>query len=100
MFLSALAGKRKPRCDKGYVLLKDAQGKFSRCLAKEDGDQYFCICNGLLSSAGYNPEDEEPLYTVGSNAYRVESVVSVKVLMDELRGTDRMPRRAAAVAAA
>ncbi|HET9594104.1 MAG TPA: nitronate monooxygenase [Anaeromyxobacteraceae bacterium] len=86
MFVSALGGKRKPRCDKGYVLLKDAQGRFSRCLAKEDGDHYFCICNGLLSSAGYNPEDEEPLYTVGSNAYRVESVVPVKTLMDELRG--------------
>jgi hypothetical protein len=44
------------------------------------------ICNGLLSSAGYNPQDEKPLYTVGSNAHRVERVVPVKALMDELRG--------------
>ena len=100
MFASALAGKRKPRCDKGYVLLKDPQGRFGRCLAKEDGDHYFCICNGLLSSAGYNPEDEEPLYTVGSNAYRVERVVPVKALMDELRGADRALRPAARAAAA
>ena len=86
MFRSALQRKRKPKCNKGYVLLKDAEGRFSRCLGKEDGDHYFCICNGLLSSAGYNPEDEEPLYTVGSNAYRVKSVLPVKALMDELRG--------------
>ena len=85
MFVSALRGKRKALCDKGYVLLKDAQGRFSRCLAKEDSDHYFCICNGLLSSSGYDPDAEEPLYTVGSNAYRVERVVSVKALMDELR---------------
>ena len=89
MFVSALQGLRKQKCDKGYVLLKDAKGRFNRCLAKEDTDRYFCVCNGLLSSAGYNPDDEEPLYTVGTNAYRVESVVSVKALMDELKG---MPR--------
>ena len=87
MFRAALERRRKPTCNKGYVLLKDGDGKFTRCLAKENSDHYFCICNGLLSSAGYNPEDEEPLYTVGSNAYRVESVVPVKALMDELRGT-------------
>ncbi|HTP25827.1 MAG TPA: nitronate monooxygenase [Anaeromyxobacteraceae bacterium] len=86
MFVSALQRRRKPHCDKGYVLQNDARGAFSLCPAKDDSDHHFCICNGLLSSAGYNPEAEEPLYTVGSNAYRVESVVPVKVLMDELRG--------------
>ena len=86
MFVSALRGARKPACNKGYVLLKDGEGKFNRCLAREDNGHYFCICNGLLSSAGYNPEDEEPLYTVGTNACRVQSVVPVKTLMDELRG--------------
>jgi nitronate monooxygenase len=86
MFVSALQRKRKPCCDKGYVLQRDADGHLSRCLARDDSDHFFCICNGLLSSAGYNREDEEPLYTVGSNAYRVEKVVSVKALMDELRG--------------
>jgi nitronate monooxygenase len=86
MFVSALQGKRKPSCTKGYVLMKDGAGKFNRCAAKSDADHNFCICNGLLSSSGYDPHVEEPLYTVGSNAYRVERVVSVKVLMDELRG--------------
>ena len=87
MYVSALRRLREPRCDKGYVLLKDAEGQFSRCPAKESNEHAFCICNGLLSSAGYNPEKEEPLYTVGTNAYRVDRIVPVKALMDELAGT-------------
>ncbi len=86
MYVSALKRLRKPKCDKGYVLLKDAEGKFTRCPAKEYNENYFCICNGLLSSAGYNPDKEEPLYTVGTNASRVERIVTVKTLMDELAG--------------
>lgn len=86
MFLSALKKLRKPRCDKGYVLRKDAGGNFSQCPAREEDGNSFCICNGLLSSAGYHPEREEPLYTVGTNAYRVDRIVSVKALMDELAG--------------
>src|SRR5512146_800968 len=34
MFRAALERKRKPLCNKGYVLLKDEGGKFTRCLAK------------------------------------------------------------------
>ena len=86
MYLSALKRLREPKCDKGYVLLKDAEGKFSRCPAKESNEHSFCICNGLLSSAGYNRDREEPLYTVGTNAYRVDRIVTVKTLMDELAG--------------
>ena len=89
MFVSALQGLREPKCDKGYVLLKDRDGVFSRCAAKTNNKDFFCICNGLLSSAGYNPEAEEPLYTVGTNAWRLDEVVSVKTLMDELTG--RLP---------
>ena len=88
MYVSALQRKREPRCDKGYVLLKDSEGKFSRCPAKEDNENYFCICNGLLSSAGYNPDKEEPLYTVGTNAYRIDRIMPVKTLMDELKGIE------------
>jgi nitronate monooxygenase len=84
MFLSALQGRRQPLCDKGYVLQKDDSGRFTRCPAKDDGQNFFCICNGLLSSAGYNPDREEPLYTVGDNARRVEKVMAVADLMDEL----------------
>lgn len=86
MFISAQKKIRVPKCDKGYVLLKDENGKFSRCPARESNENCFCICNGLLSSAGYNSGEEEPLYTVGTNAYRIDKIVSVKTLMDELKG--------------
>ncbi|MEW5747131.1 MAG: nitronate monooxygenase [Nitrospirota bacterium] len=86
MYVSALKRLRQPKCDKGYVLLKDKEGKFSVCPAKESNEHHFCICNGLLSSAGYNPDKEEPLYTVGTNAWRVDRIVPVKSLMAELTG--------------
>ncbi len=87
MYVSALKRLRSPRCDKGYVLLKDAEGNFSVCPAKESNENHFCICNGLLSSGGYNPEQEEALYTVGTNASRIERIISVKTLMHELTGS-------------
>ena len=86
MYQSAIQKLREPKCNKGYVLLKDADGKFSRCPAKESNEHHFCICNGLLSSAGYNPEKEEPIYTVGATAWRVDRILSVKALMTELAG--------------
>lgn len=86
MYVSSLQRLRKPKCDKGYVLLKDAKGVFSVCPAKESNEHHFCICNGLLSSAGYNPDKEEALYTVGTNASRIDKILSVKALMDELKG--------------
>jgi nitronate monooxygenase len=86
MFQSALGQKRKPRCDKGYVLMKDKNGGFTHCAAQYDDGSSFCICNGLLSSAGYNPQTEEPLYTVGANGYRINKIMTVKELMDELTG--------------
>lgn len=86
MFLSALKHRRNPKCDKGYVLFKDRDGSFSRCSARTSNEDSFCICNGLLSSAGYNPDSEEPLYTVGSNAWKLNEIVSVKSLMAELTG--------------
>ena len=86
MYVSAQQHMRPPKCDKGYVLLKDKEGKFTVCPARESNEHHFCICNGLLSSAGYNPDKEEPLYTVGTTASRVDRIVSVKTLMDELTG--------------
>lgn len=91
MFVSSQKRLREPKCDKGYVLLKDAEGKFTRCPAKESNENCFCICNGLLSSAGYNSDKEEPLYTVGTNAYRVDRIIPVKNLMDELKGKVLVP---------
>ena len=86
MYVSALSHLRKPKCDKGYVLLKDTDGKYTRCPAKESNEHHFCICNGLLSSAGYNRDKEEPLFTVGTNASRVDRIVTVRALMEELAG--------------
>jgi len=85
MYASSLLGSRSPRCDKGYVLSRDAEGSLTVCPARHDGHQFFCVCNGLLSSAGYG-DAEEPLYTVGTTANRVDRVMSVKELMDELKG--------------
>jgi nitronate monooxygenase len=92
MYQSSLKRLRTPKCDKGYVLLKDAEGKFTRCPAKESNENYFCICSGLLSSADYNSDKEEPLYTVGTNASRVDKIVSVKTIMDELVGKTLVSR--------
>ena len=86
MFISALKRLRAPKCNKGYLLLKDSTGTFSHCLARENNLNCFCICNGLLSAAGYNSDSEEPLYTAGSNAWKVDKVTTVKSLMDELTG--------------
>ena len=55
---------------RGMRSTKDKEGNFTQCRAKIDDGCNFCICNGLLSSAGHNPEVEEPLYTVGVNGYR------------------------------
>ena len=88
MYASSLHRKRQPKCDKGYVLMKDSEGKYTICPAKEDNENYFCICNGLLSSAGYNADKEESLFTVGTNAYRVDKILSVKTLMHELTGAE------------
>jgi nitronate monooxygenase len=84
MYVSALKRMRKPKCDKGYVLMKDSDGKFTVCPAKQDNENFFCICDGLLSSSGYNSHEEEPLYTVGSNASRVDKILPVRTLMNEL----------------
>ena len=86
MFVNTLGQKRQPHCDKGYVLRKDKKGNYTQCLAKQPDGGSFCICNGLLSSAGYNSQTEDPLYTVGVNGYRIDKLTTVKELMNELTG--------------
>ena len=68
------------------MLLKDAQGRFTRCPAKTDNEHFFCICNGLCSAAGYAADQEEPLYTAGTSAARVDRILPVADLMAELAG--------------
>ncbi len=86
MFCNTLAGKRRPVCDKGYVLLKDKEGNYTQCRAKKADWSSFCICNGLLSSAGYMMQTDDDLYTVGANGYRIDKLTNVRELMMELTG--------------
>jgi nitronate monooxygenase len=79
MYISAAIARRTPKCDKGYLLLN------GKCPASVSCD-YFCICNGLLSSANYNPDEEEPLYTCGARVGEIKKIASVRELMDELKG--------------
>jgi len=77
-YQQAVNKERELKCSKGYVLIK------GQCPAKED-KAAFCICNGLLASAEANEDEmEKELYTVGSNAYRVDKILTVKDLMEEL----------------
>jgi len=79
--------KRPALCNKGYVLQRGSDGKLSECQAmpkSPNNQKFLCICSGLLTSAGYAPD--LPLYTVGTNAYRVDRIRSVAELMAELRG--------------
>lgn len=85
MYKTHLIAGRLPRCDKGYLLRKDEKGNFTICGAKTDNKSFFCICNGLLASAGYNPTEED-LYTAGANAWRVTEISTVKKIMNELKG--------------
>jgi nitronate monooxygenase len=71
---------RPEQCDKGYLLHN------CKCPAKENNQESFCICNGLLSASGYNNDKEEELYTVGANAYKVKKLLHVSELMKELAG--------------
>lgn len=78
---------RLPKCDMGCVLDKDSEGRFTVCKAHPNNPEYnkdyFCICNGLKSAIGLD-NHEPPLYTVGSNAYRIRKIISVAELMKEL----------------
>jgi len=78
-YQEALARTRAPKCDKGYLLNK------GNCPSKDDNEKTFCICNGLLAATNCNKNEKE-LYTVGHNAYRVDRLLSVQELMQELSG--------------
>jgi len=78
--------RRQPKCRMGYVLAKDAEGKYTVCKAapnNPENENFLCICDGLRSAVGLAP-DEPPLYTVGSNAYRVDRIMPVAELIKEL----------------
>lgn len=77
-YQEALSYARAPKCDKGYLLNK------GNCSAKNENDKAFCICNGLLASIKL-ASNEKDLYTVGQTAHRIDKIISVKELMNELK---------------
>jgi nitronate monooxygenase len=76
-YVEALKRERAPKCDKGYLLNK------GNCPSKYENEKTFCICNGLLSAINLNPTEKE-LYTVGQSAYRIDKILTVSELMQEL----------------
>lgn len=80
-YLQAQARNLPLKCDLGYMLHKDRDGKMT-CLALE-GYGAFCICKGLLG-ATVTGCHANPIFTVGANAARVDRILPVNELMDEL----------------
>ncbi|MCX6786014.1 MAG: nitronate monooxygenase [Candidatus Komeilibacteria bacterium] len=83
-YQEAFAHGRPLLCDKQYLLHNGKDGRLT-CLALE-GYNAFCICNALLSAIDCNDTPDLPIYTVGANAARVNRILSVDELMDELIG--------------
>lgn len=77
-YQDALADLRPVKCTKGWLLSKK-----NECKAKVNSEESFCICNGLVSSSGIEKKEKE-LYTVGEIAHRVDKIMAVKDLMQEL----------------
>ena len=83
-YQQALLHGRPLLCDKQYLLRKGKDGR-QTCLALE-GYEAFCICNALLSAVNCNDTADLPIFTVGINAARVDRILSVDELIDELIG--------------
>jgi len=79
-----ITSTEKNICDKGYLLQKDKDGNHTICAAKNNPQDYFCICNGLLDAVADELGDD--LYTVGAQADRITEITTVKKLMNELKG--------------
>ncbi len=85
-YLEMCQGTRHPKCRMGYVLGKDSEGRYTVCKAAPNNPlnkDYFCICDALRAAVGMAPS-EPPMFTVGSNAYRIKKIISVAELMKEL----------------
>jgi nitronate monooxygenase len=83
-YQQALAHGRPLLCDKQYLLHHDKEGHLT-CLALTSHDA-FCICNVLLKAGNCNDTGDLPMFTVGTNAARVDRILSVDELVDELTG--------------
>jgi nitronate monooxygenase len=85
-FQTAMEKTRPPKCNRGLVLRKDAEGHFTVCPARNSHDS-FCICNVLFAAHGFT-DKEEPIYTIGGRGHLVDRILSVDELMDELIGVN------------
>jgi nitronate monooxygenase len=85
-YQTALQRTRPPKCNRGLVLRKDAEGHFTVCPARNSHDS-FCICNVLFAAHGFT-DKEEPIYTIGGRGHLVDRILSVDELMDELIGVN------------
>ncbi len=83
-YQQALLHGRPLLCDKQYLLRKGKDGRLT-CPALE-GYEAFCICNALLSAVNCNDAADLPIFTVGTNAARIDRILSVDELMDEFMG--------------
>jgi len=72
--------ERHIECTKGFVLRQE-NGSLV-CLAKSNSGA-FCICSVLLAAVGFE-NDFKPVYTIGTEGWRIEKILSVKELMYEL----------------
>ena len=79
-YQKALKRVTTPKCKWGYLLHN------GECMALKS-PRHFCICDALLAAAGKNSDPESlPIFTVGTNAARVDRIMSVDELITELTG--------------
>ena len=83
-YRQALSRGRPLLCNKQYLLRKGKDGHLT-CPALESHEA-FCICNALLSAVDRNNTSDLPVFTVGTNASRIDRILSVDELIDELIG--------------
>jgi nitronate monooxygenase len=80
-FKKALCRDRKLECRFGYMV------HGGKCRALTESRDAFCICNALLAAVGVNPDLSEPaMFTVGANAWRIDRLLTVQELINELTG--------------
>jgi len=86
MYVSCLSALRKPNATRDYVPSKGFGRKIQRMPGKVDNKDYFCICTDCSVPLVTTPKKRNPSITVGTNASRIDRLMSVKSLMDELTG--------------
>lgn len=71
----------KPPCRYGFLRQRMTDGTY-RCLANSASKRHFCICSGLLSTAGAAEDDQ--VWTVGKKAALIKKISTVKEVVEIL----------------